>query len=105
MISIEDKLRNPKIEEALVGAVLINPDAFPGLSAWLAPADFQLQHLRSLWQAMGELQAGGLPIDLLTLSSRLEERDLLDQVGGLAYLTGLLNAPVTSLNAGVTPAR
>ena len=46
-----------------------------------------------------DLYERGEPIDLITVSEQLKIRGSLDAVGGLEYLTGLVNAVPTTANA------
>ena len=90
---------NREAEEALIGAVLINPDAYHDLAAFLGADDFYLERHRWVWQAFGRLQETHTPLDLLTLSESLDRAGKLAEVGGTAYLTGLIASTPTSLHA------
>jgi replicative DNA helicase len=48
---------------------------------------------------MLELHTKGIPIDLLSVSARLKEKEIVDQVGGMSYLTELVNGVPSSTNA------
>lgn len=56
------------------------------------------QH-KNIWSAIFELHSKTTPIDLLSLSARLKDKGLLDQSGGMTYLTELINAVPSSTNA------
>ena len=86
-------------EEAVLGSVLINPDAFFEVAPFLPPEDFYLHHNRWIWEAFLRLQDQRLPIDILTVSEELERQGKLSEVGGVAYLTGLVARVPTSLHA------
>ena len=86
-------------EEAVLGAVLINPDVYIELSEFLAADDFYIHRLRFIWQAYTRLAERRLPVDLLTVSETLDDMGRLDEIGGPAYLAGLLNATPTTLHA------
>lgn len=90
---------SPEAEEAVLGSLLINPDVYADLAAILKPEDFHLHRNRWVWQASQRLSERKIPIDLLTLAEELERAGQLEEVGGSAYLTGLLNQVPTSLNA------
>lgn len=86
-------------EEAVLGAVLINPDVFVELSEFLSADDFFIHRLRFIWQAFEKLSARRLPIDFLTVCETLEKMGQLEEVGGPAFITRLLNATPTTLHA------
>ncbi|MDE2041047.1 MAG: replicative DNA helicase [Patescibacteria group bacterium] len=60
---------------------------------------YSSQH-RMIWDAILELHTKNSPIDVLTVSARLKEKDELEQVGGMAILTELINIVPSSTNAG-----
>jgi replicative DNA helicase len=86
-------------EEAVLGCVLINPDAYFEVAAFLRPDDFYLHKNRWVWDAYVSLHEQRLPIDVITVSEELERHNQLGEAGGVAYLTQLINAVPTSLHA------
>ncbi|MEP7356190.1 MAG: replicative DNA helicase [Anaerolineales bacterium] len=86
-------------EEAVLGCVLINPDAYFEVSAFLRPDDFYLHKNRWIWNAFVSLHEQRLPIDTITVSEELERNTQLAEAGGTAYLTQLINSVPTSLHA------
>ena len=64
----------------------------------LTEDDFFLDPNRRIFQAARNLYSTGHPIDLTTVSTRLQDMEILDKVGGIAYLTELTDAAVTSAN-------
>ena len=86
-------------EEAVLGCVLINPDAYFEVAAFLKPDDFYLHKNRWVWDAFVNLHEQRLPIDIITVSEELERHNQLAEAGGAAYLTQLINAVPTSIHA------
>ncbi len=86
-------------EEAVVGAVLINPEVYYDVAQFLAPDDFYIHRNKWIWEAFTRLHEQRIPVDLLTLSEELDRSNLLADVGGSAYLTSLINQVPSSLNA------
>jgi replicative DNA helicase len=82
-----------------LGCVLINPDSFFEVSAFLRPDDFYLHKHRWIWNAFVGLHEQRLPIDIITVSEELERHSQLGEAGGAAYLTRLINTVPTSLHA------
>jgi replicative DNA helicase len=85
-------------EEAVLGCVLINPDAYFEVAAFLKPDDFYLHKNRWVWDAFVNLHEQRLPIDIITVSEELERHNQLAEAGGAAYLTQLINAVPTSIH-------
>jgi len=86
-------------EEALLGAVLINPDVYFEVADFLKSHDFYIHRHRHIWDAFTRLNIAHTPLDLLTVCEQLEHAGQLTDVGGSAYLTGLISQVPTSLNA------
>ncbi len=86
-------------EKALLGSIMIRPDAINEVMDVVASHSFYVEKHRNIWKTMLELFSKGTPIDLLSLSSRLKEKEQLEQVGGASFLTELVNAVPSSTNA------
>ena len=86
-------------EEAVVGAVLINPEAYYDVAQFLQADDFYIHRHRWIWEAFASLHEQRIPIDLLTLGEELDRKGQLTEIGGPAFLTTLVNQVPTSLNA------
>lgn len=88
-------------EEALLGAILINPEAMVDVIAFLSPNDFYILRNSWLWEAMIRLHERSESIDNLTLAEELRAMGHLEDAGGSAYITYLINNTPTSLHAEV----
>ena len=86
-------------EEALLGAVLINPEAYYDVADFLKTDDFYIHRHKWIWEAFTSLHEQHIPVDLLTLSEELDRKNQLAEIGGPAYLTSLVNQVPSSLNA------
>ena len=86
-------------EEAVIGAVLINPEVYYDLAQFLQPDDFYIHRLRFIWESYVRLHERRVPVDILTVSEELDDTGHLDEIGGQAYLTALLNQVPTTLHA------
>lgn len=87
-------------EEAVLGAVLFSPNAYFEAASKLphGAQEFYIHRMRFIWEAFTALSDRNAPIDSLTVSDELARRGQLDDVGGPAFLTGLLNQCPSSLN-------
>jgi replicative DNA helicase len=88
-------------EEAVIGSVLIDPEVFNDLIPLMTagPNEFYIHRLRFIWESFERLSARKCPIDSLTVSEELDDMGRLDEIGGSAYLTALLNQVPTTLHA------
>src|SRR4029078_7033229 len=86
-------------EEAVLGCILINPDAYNEVAELLAPDDFYLHKNRWIWNAIVALNARRAPLDTITISEELERNTQLAEAGGTVYLNQLITVVPTSLHA------
>jgi replicative DNA helicase len=88
--------QNIEAEQAVLAGVLINNDAMNQIVDALSPDDFYREAHMHLYEGMIELYNKNEPIDLITLSQYLKEKNVLDKAGGTDYLTSLVDAVSTS---------
>jgi replicative DNA helicase len=86
-------------ERALLGSIMLRPEAIHEIMDIIKADAFYAEKHRIIFQSMGELFQKNEPIDLLTISTRLTEKNQLDQTGGANYLTELVNLVPSSANA------
>ena len=86
-------------EEAVVGAVFINPEVYYDVAQFLNADDFYIHRHKWIWESFTSLHEQRVPIDLLTVADELERRNQISEIGGRAYLTALVNQVPSSLNA------
>jgi replicative DNA helicase len=93
-----EQLYSPAGEEALIGAVLINPAVISSLS--LAPEDFYIVRHQRVYQVILDLVRAGVDPDIITVGTELDKRGYLADMGGAAGITGfVVNADMNSGNA------
>lgn len=86
-------------EEAVLGSILINPDAYFEVASFLKPEDFFILRNAWVWEAMSRLHERGEVIEYLTVIEELRNQSRLDHVGGAAYITYLASNVATSIYA------
>lgn len=86
-------------ERAVLASVLADPDVIENISRFLAADQFFLSQHRSIFAVMLDLYRRQLPVDLVMIQDALEAKGQLEQIGGPAYLTGLLADYTSSLYA------
>lgn len=79
-------------ERALLGALLLKPDVLHDVADSVRPESFYAEKHRIIYEAMRELSERGEPIDLLSLSERLNGNGNLERIGGRAYLAELVGS-------------
>ncbi len=89
---------NVQAEEAVLGALLIDPDAIIKVAPILRSEDFYLEKHAWIYDAIFALHERREPIDFLTVVTELERRNKLSDAGGAAYITALINAVPTAFH-------
>lgn len=90
--------QNQEAEQAVLGAILLQSEALITAMERVQVEDFYLPGHQHIFEAMIELNEENQPIDLITLTSHLQDKKLLDEVGGVSYLARLANAVPTAAN-------
>jgi len=86
-------------EEALLGSLLIDPDALFEVNNFLRPEAFYRTQNRWIYEAILRLSDRREPVDLITLTEELRRSEQLEEVGGEAYIINLINMVPTAINA------
>jgi len=86
------------LEEAVLGAIMLEKSAFDTVVEILKPECFYTDGHQRIYRAMQGLQQKNQPIDILTVVEELKSREELEMVGGPYYVTKLTNAVVSSAN-------
>jgi replicative DNA helicase len=94
----EALLYNQEAEQSTLGALLIDPGAIPRVTGALQPGDFWLERHNWVYEALLALRRAGSPVDFVTLCDELERQELLEKLGGAAYVTKLLTTTPTSMH-------
>jgi replicative DNA helicase len=87
-----------ELEEAVLGAIMLEKSAFDTVVEILKPECFYLEGHQRIYRTMQSLAQKSQPIDILTVVEELKMREELELVGGPYYVTKLTNAVVSSAN-------
>jgi len=79
----------PELEEAVLGALMLEKDAYSIVSELLKPECFYLKAHELIYAAIVDLAVSQRPVDMLTVTEQLKRRGDLDQVGGPFYISQL----------------
>ena len=90
--------QNIEAEQAVLGSILLEADALVTAMERLRPEDFYQPVHRMIYETMIELGEAGQPIDLVTLTAALQDKQRLEEAGGVDYLSRLLSVVPTAAN-------
>ena len=78
-------------EQSVLGALMLNNEAWFDVSDIVAPGDFYRPQHRIVFEAMAALSRDNQPLDAVTVSEALQSLGLLEKAGGIAYLAELVD--------------
>lgn len=85
-------------EQAVLGSIMLRKDAMHEVEDALTPESFYVEKHKIIFNSMLELASKNEPIDMLSLSTKLSEKKVLEQVGGNKYLAEIVNTVPSSTN-------
>jgi replicative DNA helicase len=88
--------QNVEAEVSVLGSLLLDKDAIIKIVNIIGADDFYKPNHGKIFKSMLELFEKREPIDLITLSNRLEEKGELDGIGGSSYLASLANSVISA---------
>ncbi len=88
--------QNIEAEQSVLGSLFSDKDAIDKIADVLTPEDFYRKSHEIIYKSVLDLYKKKEPIDLLTVSSLLKEKKILKEIGGISYLTTLMNAVPTA---------
>lgn len=86
-------------ERALLGAIILKPEAMHDISVTVYPESFYADKHREIYRAILDTFMKGDPIDILSITTKLKARDLLERTGGASYITELVETVPAAGNA------
>ncbi|MBN2655315.1 MAG: replicative DNA helicase [Nitrospirae bacterium] len=100
MDQLTDKLppQNLEAEQSVLGAIMLDSEALPKAIEILEEEDFYKESHRKIFRAAAELFNKGEAIDLITVTDLLRRNNEIDSVGGVAYLSQIINSIPTAAN-------
>ena len=87
-----------ELEEAVLGAIMLEKSAFDTVSEIIKPECFYVEAHQIIFKVMQQLQNDSVPIDILTVVEGLKSKGELDLVGGPYQITKLTNSVVSAAN-------
>ena len=100
MVETLEKLppHNMEAEQSVLGSLLIDRDAVIRIASFLKPSDFYSGGNGLIYEAILDLYNRRVPPDFVTVVDELTRRDRLNDVGGISYLTELINTVPTAVH-------
>ena len=97
---MNEKVMPQKIdaEQSVLGAMFLSKTALEKAVESLNKDMFYLDAHKKIFEVMKNLDDKKVPIDITTVTNELEEKKLLNQIGGVAYLTEIVNVVPTAAN-------
>ncbi|MHC0039355.1 replicative DNA helicase [Pseudoneobacillus sp. C159] len=90
--------QNIEAEQAVIGAIFLEASALTTASEILIPEDFYRAAHQKVFSAMLKLSDQGKPVDILTVTEELNATKLLEDVGGVSYLSEVASSVPTAAN-------
>jgi replicative DNA helicase len=91
--------QNLDAEQAVLGSLMVDRELVPVVGEIVRREDFYAPHHGTMYEVISALYERGEPVDKISVAEELRRRRLLDDVGGLDFLTQLLNAVPTTASA------
>ena len=82
---------NLEAEQSVLGSLMLDKEAIVKIADFLLPVDFYKNNHQSIFESMLSLYEERDPIDVLSISNKLEEIGKLEEVGGSSYIASLVN--------------
>ena len=75
---------------AVIGSVLVDREMLAAVGEIVRPSDFYAHVHETIFAVLVDLFERGEPVDKITVSEELRQRNLLERVGGLSYISALM---------------
>ena len=100
-VSTVDRIppNNLEAEMALLGSILVDKEMMATVSEIVQPSDFHAPLHETIYLALYALYERGEPLDKVALAGELKNRGLLDKIGGMAYVSSLMDTVPTAASA------
>jgi replicative DNA helicase len=89
---------NIEAEQSVLGAMLLDKEAISTATEFITGDDFYREAHKEIFEAIVDIYNRGEPVDLITLTEKLKTRNTLEAVGGITFLTNLMDAVPTTHN-------
>src|SRR3954465_9646945 len=98
LVALREPPHSVEAEQSLLGALLIDNQAFDRIADLVAGEDFFRENHRRIWRHIAKLIENTRPADVVTVAESIDASDDKDKTGGPAYLAALAQNTPSSLN-------
>src|SRR3954468_16816182 len=91
--------QNLEAEQSVLGGILIDNQTFHRVIDFLTSEDFYRPSHGKIFTAMCELAAKGEPIDVVTLTAKMKQLEVYEEIGGASYIAELLERVPTAIHS------
>ncbi|MEK7604104.1 MAG: DnaB-like helicase N-terminal domain-containing protein, partial [Patescibacteria group bacterium] len=88
--------QNIEAEKSILGSLIIDREAINKVADFLRPEDFYNRSHQNIYKAVFALFERKEPIDILSISNKLQEMKVSDETGGISYISSLADSVPTS---------
>ena len=85
-------------EQAVLGSMFLDKEAVATALEILRADDFYRPDHQKVFEAAEELFSAGIPVDVITIKNKLEEKQIFEQIGGLQFIAAISTAVGSSVN-------
>lgn len=98
--TVSDRLppQNIDAEEAILGGILLDPEAISRVMEILVPEAFYIGAHKDIYRATLDLHTQGRPTDLMTVTVWLKDNDKLEKIGGQSRIAQLVDRTISAAN-------
>lgn len=97
-MAVKEIPSNMVAEQSVLGSMFLSSFALQKACDELQPQSFYFDNNSKIFSTMQEMHNKGIPLDATTVTTELKNKELLDQVGGIEYLTEIFNIVPTAAN-------
>lgn len=90
---------NIEAEQSVLGAMILDKEAITEVTDLIKDDDFYKEAHKEIFRGILDLYDRNEPVDIVTLSETLRKMDILENIGGIGYLSDLSDAGILSSNA------
>jgi len=97
-MAVREIPNNPEAEQAVIGSMFLERGALQKACETLVPESFYFNNNAKIFGTIKEMAEQKVPIDITTVTTELKNKNILNEVGGVEYLTEILDSVATAAN-------
>ena len=97
-MAVKEIPNNPEAEQAVIGSMFLEKNALQRACESLTKDSFYYNNNAQIFETIKEMVEKKIPIDFTTVTTELKNKNVLNEVGGVEYLTSILDSVATAAN-------